>query len=181
MVKEFTKKEIIDILERFVGGRCILDDTREYLEDKFETIDETIYRGMPFPKHLIKEGYVMEQWYQCSHWSLDFNITRNIFSNDKLNISEDYVEELSNEFNISYEEAEELFVPIVLKLNGVSSGIRTYNLVKDLDVVSRFYNEKEITTIGVDTIIKNIELKSDEKGEYYLIEVEEITQLGGLS
>ena len=89
-------------------------------------------------------------------------------------ISEDYVDELAEEFKISYEEAEKLFVPIVLKLNGVSSGIRTYNLVKDLDKVSRFYKEKEITTIGIDTIMRNVELKSDEKGKYYLIDVEEV-------
>ena len=174
MIKEFTKEEEIDILERFIGGRCILDDTEEYLEDKFEKIDETIYRGMPFPKHLIKEGYLMEEWYGSSHWSLDFNMARSVFSNDKSNISENYIEELSEEFKISYEEAEKLFVPIVLKLNGVSLGIRTYNLVKDLDVLSRFYKEKEVTTIGIDTIMKNIKLKSDEKGEYYLIEVEEV-------
>ena len=31
-----------------------------------------------------------------------------------------------------------------------------------------------ITTIGIDTIMRNVELKSDEKGEYYLIEVEEV-------
>ena len=174
MIKEFTKEEEIDILERFIGGRCILDDTEEYLEDKFEKIDETIYRGMPFPKHLIKEGYLMEEWYGSSHWSLAFNMARNVFSNDKSNISEDYIEELSEEFKISYEEAEKLFVPIVLKLNGVSLGIRTYNLVKDLDVVSRFYKEKEITTIGIDTVMKNIKLKTDEKCEYYLIDVEEV-------
>lgn len=175
MIEKFTKKEVEDILERFIGGRCILDDTEEYLKDKFEKIDEIIYRGMPFPKYLIKKGYILEEWHGSSHWSLDFNVARNIFSNDKFNISEDYAEELSEELNITYEEAENLFVPIVLKLNGVSSGIRTYELVKDLDLVSRFYKEKEITTIGINTIIENIELKSDEKGEYYLIEVKELS------
>lgn len=179
MTKDFTEEEKIDILEKFIGGRYISNNTETYLKNKFEKIDETIYRGIPFPKHLIKKGYVMEEWYGSSHWSLDFNIARNIFSNDDSNINQDYVEELAEEFNISYEEAEKLFVPIVLKLNKVSLGVRIYNLVKDLDKVSRFYKEKEITTIGIDTIIKKIELKTDKKGEYYLIEVEEVIQTGG--
>lgn len=171
---KFSVEEQIDILEGFIGGRYMDDKTMDFLSDKFEKINEIVYRGMPFPKHLIKEGYVMEEWYGSSHWTLDFNVARNIFSCDSFNISEDYAEELSGEFNISYNEACELFVPIILKLNGVSKGIRTYNVVKDLDIVSRFYNEKEITTIGINTVMKNIELKTDEKGDYYIIEVEEI-------
>lgn len=171
---KFSIEEKIDILEGFIGGRYIDNRTINFLSDKFEKIDEIVYRGMPFPKHLIKEGYIMEEWYGSSHWTLDFNVARNRFSCDSFNISEDYTEELSREFNISYDEACELFVPIILKLSRVSKGIRTYNIIKDLDTVSRFYSEKEITTIGINTVMKNIELKIDEKGEYYMIEVEEI-------
>ena len=76
---------------------------------------------------------------------------------------------------MSYNEVyDNIFVPVVFKLNGVSSGVRLYNLVKDLDLVSRFYKEKEITTIGINTKIKNFEIKTDSYGEYYLIEVEEL-------
>lgn len=116
----------------------------------------------------------MEEWHESSHWTLDFKVARDRFSSDNFNINEDYAEELSIEFNISYEDACKLFVPIVLRLKGVSRGARSYNIVKNLDIVSRFYSEKEITTMGINTVIKNIEIKSDENGEYYMIDVEEI-------
>ncbi len=172
---EFEKNKKIEILEQFVGGRYIDEDTMTLLSDNLECINETVYRGMPFPKHLIKKGYIVEEWHGSSHWSLDFNVSREVFSQDKFNISEDYCEALAEEMKMSYDEVyDNIFVPVVFKLNGVSLGIRLYNLVKDLDLVSRFYKEKEITTIGINTKIKNFEIKTDSYGEYYLIEVEEL-------
>lgn len=169
----FTTEEKIDILEQFVGGRFINERTIRLLSGKFEKIEETVYRGMPLPKHLIKEGHIMEEWNGSSHWSLNFDISRD-FSRDNFNISEDYCEELAEELNMSYDDVfDNVFVPAILKLDGVSSGVRMYNIVKDLDIVSRFYDEKEITTIGISTIIKSFEKKSDIHGEYYLINVEE--------
>ena len=171
----FTKERKIDILEQFVGGRYIDEDTIKLFSDKFERVEDTIYRGMPFPKHLIKEGFIVEEWHGSSHWSLDFNVSREVFSKDKFNISEDYCGELALELGLSYDEVyDNVFVPVVFELNGVSSGIRLYNIVKDLDLVSRFYKEKEITTIGIDTKIKSFEKKYDSCGGYYLIKVEEI-------
>lgn len=170
----FTEKEKIEILDEFIGGRHITDKTLALYKDKFEKIEETIYRGMPFYKGFIKPGKIIEEWYDASHWTLDFNIARGIFSNDYVN--DDYIEELSNELNISFDETYDSFVPMVMRMNGVSQGARTYEIVKDLDVVSKFYKEMEITTMGIDTIITNVELKTDEKGDYYLVDVKEVSK-----
>ena len=173
---KFSKNEQMRIIEDFIGGRFIDEDTIDFLSDKFKKIDETIYRGMPFPKHLIKEDYIVEEWHGSSHWSLDFNVARDKFSIDDFNISDDYVEELSNELNLTYDEAYDLFVPIVLKIDGVSNGVNMYEVIKSIDENSRFLDEKEIVTMGLSFIMDKIESKTDENGLYYLISVKELEQ-----
>lgn len=170
----FTEKERINILDRFVGGREITEDTLTLYKDKFEKIEETLYRGMPFYKEHIKTGTLIQEWYGATHWSLDLNVARGIYSDDYIN--ELYVEELADELNLSYDETYNSFVPMVMRIKGFSKGARTYEMVKDLEIVSRFYKEMEVTTMGVDTIITNVEVKNDEKGTYYLVDVEEVSK-----
>ena len=168
----FTENEIVNILEDFVGARIITEDTLALYDDKFGKVNETIYRGMPFYEDFIKVGANIEEWYGSTHWTLDFNIAKNIFSKDYIN--ECYIEELAENLNKNIDEVYESMVPMIMRMNGTSNGARTYEMVKNLDKVSRFYKEKEITIMGMDFIITNIEHIQDEDTKYYLVDVKEI-------
>lgn len=128
----FTIKEKIEILEDFVGGRYISDNTMALYENRFDKIEETLYRGMPFYREFIKPGYIIKEWYGASHWSLDFDIARNKFA--KNYIEDEYIEDLAIELGKSFDDVYEAFVPIVLRINGFSRGARTYEMVKDLGI-----------------------------------------------
>ena len=59
-------------------------------------------------------------------------------------------------------------------MNGVSKGIRLYELLAALPFKTVFEKEKEITTLGIDTTVIHVEKVRDGYGIYYLLEVEEI-------
>ena len=56
-----------DELSYFLGSRCLTDSLKDRLIRLEKNIDETLYRGLPFPKQLLKVGSIVEEWYGSSH------------------------------------------------------------------------------------------------------------------
>lgn len=135
----------------FLGSRCLTDSLKERLICFEKNIDKTLYRGLPFPKQLLKVGNVIEEWYGSSHWSPDKSVAID-FSNDYIN--EDYVEELQEELGECID-----MIPIVLWSDNII-GIETYKIMQQLNG-NEFINEKEITVIGYDFEIISIDLKDN--------------------
>lgn len=160
------------LMEEFIGGRSLCTYVWNKIVESLEQIPDTIYRGMPLPKHLLKKGYILEEWYGMSHWSLDFNIARN-FSREEC-FSEDYISDIAEELNMSFDDAYDTFVPVIIKTDGVDFGLRTYKIANNYKSTQIYANELEITTFGIDSIINNVVQCSDEHGEYYILEVDTI-------
>ena len=169
--EELEKRQ--EILEDFAGGRIITEETLEIFDKNAQPIKNTLYRGYQLPINILKPGLILEEWNGSSHWSINFQIARN-FSRDIEGINDAYAEEIANELNISENEARNLFVPVILKMNGVSKGIRLYELLSELPFKTVFEKEKEITTLGINTTVVHVEKVRDGYGIYYLLEVEEI-------
>lgn len=169
--EELEKRQ--EILEDFAGGRIITDETLEIFDKNAQPIKDTIYRGYQLRKNILKPGLILEEWNGSSHWSINFQIARN-FSRDIESINDAYAEEIADELNISEIEARNLFVPVILKMNGVSKGIRLYELLEELPLKTAFEKEKEITTIGINTSVINVKKVRDGHGIYYLLDVKEI-------
>lgn len=169
--EELEKRQ--EILEDFAGGRIITEETLEIFDKNTQPIKNTLYRGYQLPINILKPGLILEEWNGSSHWSINFQIARN-FSRDIEGINDAYAEEIADELNISENEARSLFVPVILKMNGVSKGIRLYELLSELPFKTVFEKEKEITTLGINTTVVHVEKVRDGYGIYYLLEVEEI-------
>lgn len=151
-----------EMLEWFAGSRQ-WDENIAILHEKLkENVICELYRGLPFQEQLIKKGTVIEEWYGSSHWTTDENIARN-FSKDY--ISEGLIEEIMQEQKLSEDAAYELFVPLIMHLDG-AEGVPLY------EYVSCFEHEKEINIHGSDFIIHNVW----KEGEIYHVNVKEVNQ-----
>lgn len=155
------------LIEQFIGGRFISKDINDIIEPLIEPISDSLYRGMMLPIHILKDNLILDEWYGMSHWSLDFNIARN-FSLEYCQ-SDSYIDEVADSLGIDTDEACDLFVPTIIKMDGVSFGLRTYKLASKYSLTKVFVKEQEITTFGIDCIISRIEKCSDVKGEYFLL------------
>lgn len=51
----------------FLASRCLTDSLKDQLLALEKDIDGILYRGLPFPKHLLKVGNIVEEWYGSSH------------------------------------------------------------------------------------------------------------------
>lgn len=172
-VKTEELKKRQGILEDFAGEGIITEETLEIFDKNTQLIKNTLYRGYQLPINILKPRLILKEWNGSSHWSINFQVARN-FSRDIEGINDAYAEEIANELNIPEYEARNLFVPVILKMNGVSKGIRLYELLAELPFKTVFEKEKEITTIGIDTTVIHVEKVKDGYGIYYLLEVEEI-------
>lgn len=157
------------IIEDFIGGRIITDETKELVTPLLEDIHSTLYRGIQLPINSIENGLIIEEWYGVGHWTLDYAIARN-FSLE-LCPAEDYMESIAEERNISLDEACELFVPVVIRLNGIKKGLRTYELAERYESTKVYCKEQEISTFGLDTIVTENIKYEDDKGIFYMLEV----------
>lgn len=148
-----------DELSYFLGSRCLTDSLKDRLIRLEKNIDETLYKGLPFPKQLLKVESIVEEWYGSNHWSPDKKIAIG-FSSDYIN--EEYVEELQEEIG------EVDMIPIILWSNNIK-GVETYKIMKSLNK-DDFVNEKEITVIGYNFVVRDIKLKNN----IYFVKVEPV-------
>ena len=135
----------MNFIDEFLGSRCITDEVKSFFEENAKPLDDRIYRGLPFPYPMIKVGAMIDEWHNCSHWSLERDIADK-FAVDYIN--EDYSEEVQELFDMS---EEELFVPMVMVLDECPKVIEMYKFTKE------FSNEKEITVVGYNFEITSIE------------------------
>lgn len=141
----------------YVGSRDIQRDLYQYMYDSREIISEPVYRGMMFPVHLIQEGTVIQEWHMSSHWSTDMEIAKAFAIHGYIN--EDYADELCVELGIDYPGLElyqtgcGIFTPVILTPSESILGFRTGNLLNQLEELN---TENEITTLAMDTVIKEI-------------------------
>lgn len=142
-------------LDDFLGGRLLPDSLRNRLIHLEKNIEEVVYRGLPFPKQLLKAGCIIEEWNGSSHWSIDKNVALD-FSIDYMN--EEYVEELEKKLNKKIE-----MIRLVLYCEDIK-GIETYNILNSINENNVFFREKEVSVIGYDFIVEEIYV---ENGIYY--------------
>lgn len=144
-------------LSYFLGSRCLSDSLKNRLTDLEKNIDKILYRGLSFPKQLLKVGCIIEEWYGSSHWTPDINVAID-FSLDYIN--EDYIEELQEELGVEVN-----VVQVVLWSKDIK-GIEVYKIIEALDKTD-FLDEKEVTVIGYNFEIINIHFDSG----IYFVEV----------
>ena len=142
----------------FIGGRILPPDFRTFLIANSKPIASILYRGMTYPKHLLKEGAVIEEWYGSTHWSFSEDVAKR-FSKDYIN--EDYKEDLIEELGKGNVD----FVSLVLTISGIE-GVDMAPFLKEYDLFDDFSNEQEVTVIGKNFRIKSIERK-DINGECF--------------
>lgn len=141
----------------FLGSRCLTDSLKDQLLALEKDIDGILYRGLSFPKQLLKVGCIIDEWYGSSHWTPDVNVAID-FSLDYIN--EDYIEELQEELG-----AEVNVVQVVLWSKDIK-GIEVYKIIEALDKTD-FLDEKEVTVIGYNFEIRSIHFDSG----IYFVEV----------
>lgn len=152
------------IFSDFIGGRILPPDLRDFLMANRKPISCVLYRGMSYPKHLLKEGTVIEEWYGSTHWSYSEDVARG-FSKDYIN--EDYQEDLIEELGEDNVE----FISLVL-LGKDIEGVDMAPFLKEYDLVNDFGNEQEVTVIGKNFRIESIERKSINGECFYFAEVQ---------
>lgn len=138
-------------LEYFAGSRDMSNTIYSLLKTYEEKLTGVFFRGMPFPKHRLKVGEIVEEWHGCSHWSIDKAVALN-FAIININgyINEDYYQELSNELgeeNVDFKQV--LFIADNLK------GVKLYEVLEKYNI-NNFIDEKEITTMDMDFVITSI-------------------------
>lgn len=137
----------LEELEEFLGSRYLPDSLKKQLIQRERKIENTIYRGLPFPKQFLKIGRVLEEWNFSSHWSLDKKVAIG-FSDDYIN--EEYVEDVESEIGEKPD-----MIKLVLYSNDIT-GTESYKILESLDKENVFLKEKEITVIGYDFMIEDI-------------------------
>ena len=145
-------------LERFLATRDINQELESYLKEHERLIRKTLYRGLPFPLHLLKEGAVVEEWNGSTHWTIDEKVARG-FADDYIN--EDYYEELQEELGVD----EVDFACLVLVIEDLE-GIEIAQLIKEHGIQG-YLKEKEVTAIGKDFVIQSIETKEIDNEIYH--------------
>lgn len=143
-------------LEDFIGGMGLTKSLERYFKINSEVIESELYRGLPFPKHLLKEGTIIEEWGGCSHWSYSEDIAIDFAKGTYDEFYFDELEELYGEGNVE-------LVPVIMYskyLKGSSVG----SLVSKLGLDEDYYNcEEEVVIIGKNFKIISI-LKEFYKG-----------------
>jgi len=153
----------------YAGSRDMSDEVRTYLKEREEEWTGTFFRGMMFPKHLIKKGTVIEEWHGSSHWSRDKNIALMFALASKEGyVNEDYEDALEEELGVGNYEFVQM-VMTISKLKGVA-------LDKTLEELGAddFSHEKEITTLGVDFIIADVEIATEIGEVLYIVSCEAV-------
>ena len=160
------KEELLE----FLGSRLMTKELKEEFKSREKELQGTFYRGMPFPKHLLKVGAVIEEWHGSSHFSISEEIAQN-FAILKINgyINDDYYEELQEQLQV--EEVD--FIQLVLIANNLI-GVEMYKLLEEVGESEKFLHEKEITTFDKDFIITNIEERKVNDEVLYYAHVEMI-------
>lgn len=153
--------ELKENLQDFVGSRLLRPELKEYFVDEIREVEGTVYRGLPFPLHLLKVGGQVEDWHGSGHWTLDMT-TAKAFSKDYVN--EDYMYELIEERG----EANVEFVKVILTCDNIK-GIELYKLLEEHSIQG-FDAELEITTIDSRYIISSVK----EDGIYYYVNVKQV-------
>lgn len=159
---------IDDIIE-FAGSRMITSKLLNFAKNSERVLHGAFYRGMPFPKHLLQEGLILEEWHNSCHWTTNLQ-TAFDFAVIKRNgyINEDYYSELANELQTDYVE----FVQLILKTDRLT-GIDLYKILSSFNITD-YESEKEITTFGKMFKVINICSMTINDEEIYLADIEEI-------
>lgn len=147
-------------LSYFLVSRCLSGSLKNRLKDLERDIDKIIYRGLPFPRQLLRVGCIVEEWFGSSHWTPDINVAID-FSLDYIN--EDYIEELQEELGGEID-----VIQMVLWSKDIK-GVEVYKIMESLNK-DDFAEEKEITVIGYNFVVKNIEKNND----IYFVEVKPV-------
>lgn len=143
----------VDIMY-FAGSREYSPLFLKHYNNNLSTIEQ-VYRGMPFPKHLLKVGNVIEEWHGSTHWSIDKDVAIG-FTTDYIN--EEYEAEIYEELGLDFDSDEEVFVKVVLCMKDAIG----YPLYKDLErLEDNLSKEKEITIIGENHVIMDINKVED--------------------
>lgn len=152
------------ILAQYAGDRNLTEKVEKELDERMWIHDGTIiWRGLPYLTENIKPGEIVKEWYGASHWSLRKNHSIK-FTTDY--ISEGLLEEITEERGILWEEAEELFSPLLMQMEDVH--IPVVELYRYVD--EDFIGELEILIRGYDFKIKNV----NKAGNMYIANVEPI-------
>lgn len=157
-------------LVEFLGSRLLTNELKKEFKNREKKLHGNFYRGMPYPKHLLKVGTIIEEWHGSSHFSISEEIAKN-FAIFNINgyINEDYYEELQEELQI--EDVE--FVQLVLVANDLI-GVEMYKLLKEIGETERFIDEKEITTFDKNFLITDIEEKNVNNEKLYYAKIKMI-------
>lgn len=153
-------KELDNDIMYFAGSREYTPLFMEHYKNSLQNV-EHIYRGMPFPKHLLRSGYIIEEWHGSTHWSTDKDVAIQ-FTEDYIN--EEYEAEIYEEIGLDFDADEEVFVKVVLCMKNAKG----YELYKDLERLGdNLAKEKEVTIIGENHAILSINKIDD----VYFVEV----------
>lgn len=163
-----------DKVDEFLGSRMLDSELEKYLLTLRGGVGCTLYRGMNFPIHLIKEGQILEEWHCSSHWSKKLKVAHNFAYDGYLN--EEHAEELGEDAALLKEYGVahgcDLFKQTIFKLANNTQGIDTHKLTVEYGL-STWAKEEEVTFIGTDFLMKSVSYVNGAE-PYYLVEVEEI-------
>ena len=156
-----------DSILEFLGSRYLTNDLKDYLKLQEKELKGSFFRGLPYPKHLLKIGSIIEEWHGSTHFTIDENIAQNFaIINRNGYINDDYYDELSKELNSDEVE----FVQLIMICNFLV-GIEIYKLLEKLNI-DNFKHEKEITTFDKNFVIKSIEKRTAYGEELYYAKVD---------
>lgn len=162
-------KHLVQELDYFLGARHLTNRLRTFLKSLESERHQPLYRGMMFPKFLLKEGAVLEEWHGSSHWSKDITVSIG-FAHDGY-INDDYEDELMEQYGFA--SSDEIFVPVVFKLSSSTKGIDVHALLQEHDELPHWHKEQEVSFIGQDFVMGEILYVEHEEYPYYSVDVVE--------
>lgn len=172
--KSVTTNFLEELVQFLLNGNfCDCDkDGRALLLSHCAALEETIYRGMQFPKEWIRVGQVIPEWSptDCSHWSISEQVARNFTTSTD---ADDWFEEFGEEHGChSLEESlEKCFTPTVLVLERPNDVLPAYLYLPEAiargvdfswcgsdneDQQKILKEEAEVTVIGYNFVIQKI-------------------------
>lgn len=163
------EQQRIQELDDFLGARLLTNGLRSFLKPLQSERHSPLYRGMLFPKPFLKEGATLEEWHGSSHWSKDIDVSIG-FAYDGY-INEDYCDELEEEHG--FQDAKSLFVPVVFRLKTSTKGIDIHSMIEDIQELSHWHKEQEVSFIGQDFVMGEILYVDQEENSYYYVDVVE--------
>lgn len=146
----------------FLGSRSLTTRLKQFFIQESKVLPLTAYRGLPYPKHLIQIGHVVDEWHESSHWTPDRTVAEGFARSD---FNECYYEELVEELG---EDAVE-FVELVLICDSLV-GYESYQWLQQQQLTD-FASEKEITVVGYDFQIQRLETWDEERVVAYVTPV----------